>query len=516
MNIETVNEKIKACKFVGHENIVEIVEGDVIVPDIKPDILSLIHVDGNIFITKKEVQDGKVKIEGAVEVFAIYIADDEHASVKGLNALLNFSENIQMSNAKEGMVVTVEDKLVNIEHKVLNSRKLSVKASIDMNIKVIGEEELEITKDLQEPGNVQYQKETICLSELVGASCQKVEVKENVMLNDEKPPIAEILKTKLKVVNYDYKVSYNKILVKADLKANIVYVADNESMTIENFETTVPIAGFIDLPGVNEKNKIIIDTDMNLAYVKPVYQDLKANGVNIESQIEVCAKAYEDKNLEVLSDLYNPIFELNIENNKILLQQNTSSKQEEVDLSQVLSIPELTNATILDVEIIPIINEIKRNDSKITVDGTANLEILYYDREKKKVDVKKIELPYQKTFDSNCEECRLVVSDLGYKLRDNGQLELKIILNIICDNITNLSLNLISKIEQTENKNIPVASIIIYYVQQGDSLWKIAKRFKTTIELIKSANNLKDDSIFPGQQLIIPKLVEKININPLT
>ena len=71
MNIETINEKIKACKFVGHENIVEVVEGDVIVPDIKPDILSLINVDGNVFINKKEVQDGKVKLDGAVEVFAV-------------------------------------------------------------------------------------------------------------------------------------------------------------------------------------------------------------------------------------------------------------------------------------------------------------------------------------------------------------------------------------------------------------------------------------------------------------
>ena len=515
MNIETINEKVKACKFVGHENILEIVEGDVIVPDIKPDILSLVHVDGNVFITKKEVQDGKVKIEGAVEVFALYVADDERASIKGLNALLNFSEVINVPEAKEGMITIVKERLLNMEHKILNSRKISVKSSIEMSIKVVGEEEIEVTKDIVEPGSIQYQKEKICLSELVGASCQKVEVKENIMLTEGKPPILEILKTKLSIINCGYKISYNKILVKADLKMNVVYVADNETMSLETFNTLVPIAGFIDLTGVGENHNISIDTGLNSAYIKPFYQDLKAIGLNLEAQIEICAKAYEDKALEVLSDLYNPTYELNLESQKISLKQNIASKTEELDLSQVLSIPELTNATLLDLNIIPNINEIKNNGSRVTIDGTANLELLYYDREKKKMDLKKIELPYQKSFDSSSEDFNLIVDNLEYDLRDNGHLDIKLVLKIICENICPLNLNLISKIEQTENKNIPIASLVIYYVQPGDTLWKIAKRFKTTVELIKSSNNLKDDMIYPGQQLTIPRVAYKVNINPL-
>ena len=34
------------------------------------------------------------------------------------------------------------------------------------------------------------------------------------------------------------------------------------------------------------------------------------------------------------------------------------------------------------------------------------------------IDIKKIELPYQKTFDSNCEDINIVVSNLEYGLRD--------------------------------------------------------------------------------------------------
>ncbi|MFA7676839.1 MAG: L,D-transpeptidase family protein [Candidatus Omnitrophota bacterium] len=43
----------------------------------------------------------------------------------------------------------------------------------------------------------------------------------------------------------------------------------------------------------------------------------------------------------------------------------------------------------------------------------------------------------------------------------------------------------------------------IYVVQPKDALSKIAKKFKTTVTLIKRANNLKTDVIKPGQELKI-------------
>lgn len=44
----------------------------------------------------------------------------------------------------------------------------------------------------------------------------------------------------------------------------------------------------------------------------------------------------------------------------------------------------------------------------------------------------------------------------------------------------------------------------IYYVQPGDSLYKIAQKFETTIEKIKEENNLETDELMVDQKLIIP------------
>ena len=43
-----------------------------------------------------------------------------------------------------------------------------------------------------------------------------------------------------------------------------------------------------------------------------------------------------------------------------------------------------------------------------------------------------------------------------------------------------------------------------YTVQNGDSLWKIANKFGTTINTLKSLNNITNDNLRVGQILVIP------------
>jgi membrane-bound lytic murein transglycosylase D len=61
-----------------------------------------------------------------------------------------------------------------------------------------------------------------------------------------------------------------------------------------------------------------------------------------------------------------------------------------------------------------------------------------------------------------------------------------------------------TKIKQSSPSTLLSPDTKTYIVQPGDTLWDISKRMPgLTVEKIKSLNNLKGNSLKPGQKLII-------------
>lgn len=50
----------------------------------------------------------------------------------------------------------------------------------------------------------------------------------------------------------------------------------------------------------------------------------------------------------------------------------------------------------------------------------------------------------------------------------------------------------------------PTAAIITYTVQAGDTLYKIASQYNTTVDIIKSLNNITGNSLSVGQKVLVP------------
>lgn len=68
----------------------------------------------------------------------------------------------------------------------------------------------------------------------------------------------------------------------------------------------------------------------------------------------------------------------------------------------------------------------------------------------------------------------------------------------------NLSVGQVLKLSyDTEKEDIKESNI--YTVKKGDSLWLIANKYGTTVDELKNANNLKSNTLSIGQTLIIPE-----------
>ena len=133
--IEASKENLSINKLIAEKREIIFAEGDMIVPDSKPDILNTICTSGVVSIYKKEAQDEKVRMDGAINTYIMYMPEGTDDAVRGLNTSIDFSENINVQNCREGMNVISDVKIKSIEGKVLNGRKVGIKATLEVHLK---------------------------------------------------------------------------------------------------------------------------------------------------------------------------------------------------------------------------------------------------------------------------------------------------------------------------------------------------------------------------------------------
>src|SRR5699024_6217508 len=123
MVVETTRDNICVNHLIGQKNEKFVAEGDSIIPDIKPDIINEVCASGTVCIYKKEINEGKVRLDGCVNTYITYQADDENNSIRSLNVNLDFTQIIDVENAMPDMNLETNVKLNKIECKVINGRK---------------------------------------------------------------------------------------------------------------------------------------------------------------------------------------------------------------------------------------------------------------------------------------------------------------------------------------------------------------------------------------------------------
>lgn len=251
MSVATSKETLCINQMIGQKTDTAMVEEDFVVPDIKPDILNTIRTNGTVCIYKKEIMDGKIKLEGCINVYIMYLADDEESSLRSLNTTLEFSKTIDFDGAKTGMMLENKISLKSIECRVLNGRKVNIKAIMDVDLRVFSNENVEFVKEIEDVKDVQVLDKTLSLNTLLGTGMTKVYAKDTLVI-DNIDNLEEIMKVDVRIINKETKISYNKVLVKADASVKIMYrTEDNRICTTSNL---IPIMGFIDMPDVTDES----------------------------------------------------------------------------------------------------------------------------------------------------------------------------------------------------------------------------------------------------------------------
>lgn len=504
MSIETNRENICINHIINQKKEAFIVKGDCIIPDIKPDILKEINTSGIVCIYKKEILENKVKIDGNINTYTIYLADDENNSVRSINFNLDFSQLITVDRAMPDMDAKIDVKLKNIECKILNERKITITAFLEADIQVISNENVDIIDDVKVE-DIQTLEDNLKISSKIGSGSVRAYAKDTLII-DTIDNLAEIMKIEANIINKDIKLSYNKVLAKADLETKILYLTDDNR--INSIEGKIPIMGFIDMSDISEENICETNYEIKNIVIKP--NAVEEHSIYVEAEIEITCEVYKQKEIKVIQDMYSPKTNISFTKKQLQVVENKESVRNICNIRESQLIPEINGNKIYDTSVnIEMEKQTILND-KVLYEG--ELEITYIFNTNNGLESKRTSIPFsfeqgfQGVNKQSTIETKAEIENQEFIVSSDENIDVKIDILFTTYLIKSANINVIDDINEEENKNQATSSLVIYFVKSDDTLWKIAKKFNSTVNEIEKVNEIQNENELEyGKQIFIPR-----------
>lgn len=485
-------EKLKINKKVVEQTKTIHVTNDIIVPDIKPDIISIVTTNGVPYIYKQENEKNRVKVDGNIDSYIVYLSVD--GDTRSIQTTLNFNDILENNDIKENSYVRYKIELETLNARVLNERKITLSATISINYTISEIQEIEIKDDfLRDIPELQKQEESLKIKSLVGINTAKASIKEDINI-DNLDEIAEILKVDVEITKSEEKISYNKVLAKGEFNIDIVYMT--EDSRIGNVKNMFPIMSFVDIENIKEEDITVFEYNIKNMLIKLNNKD--NHSITIQIDFEIYCEVYEEKEMVILKDAYSLIKDLDILYKALDVEEN-KAEEDYIEIVDSVKIEDIKRIVSVEKRKISILKK-----DRFNIEGEVNLVLYYETTDRLGLSCKEIKLPFV-TKSKIQENCIFELNNIEMNLNnENVNFSIKILIRSNFN--TNNSINVIDDIKVKNDIACDDYGVVVYVVKKNDTIWKIGKTFKVTVDSLKKVNDIEDvQKINPGDKLYILK-----------
>lgn len=508
--MELLKEEMQVSETKFKDKAIAYADGDIIVPDVKPDILKILQVDAVSAVTSKEISDGLIKVSGIIKYNILYIPDKEGENVKSIASEMNFSHTVDKKQIEQNAVLDVCSDIERVEFTLLNSRKLNIKTAISLSYTVWENKELSLASGIDyEKAEVIY--ETLNMQNLNVMEEYSFVVRDRLEIPAGRASIAEILKMDINISDREIKAITGKAVIKGNISVCALYLDTNGDINCINGE--IPFTEIAEIFELEE------DVGCNVEYRLSDYSyecgsddDGEPRMVDFDISVNAVISSYEQREMKVMKDCFCPGCHTDMVYDSLEFENVVSTGSNQYTIKEVIApdkkIPQI--ASVYNVVTRPCITKASAQNGKIAIEGRLEVYVLYItDNAQIPVYSFKKDIPLNFSIDNEYSkemlECSvdMITEHITFNLNMANEVELRCIFSVDTKLSQKAELDVITDCTLCEGEQN--CGIVIYFVQQGDTLWQIAKRYSVSVNDIVKYNNIQDrNNINVGDRLVIP------------
>lgn len=476
------------------------VETEILIPDYLPQVFKIVKCLITPVVLQKQIVSGRLTVEGYLRC-AVFYQSEEDESLCQVEQKLPFTKQLDTKEGNWGPAsVTVSGETEYVNCRAVNQRRVDLRGAFALSVSAAAEKQSEIITALSGAG-IRQRTEQLSGSRTIGVHEKFITAEEHITF--EAPP-EMILSIQCAGAVTETKLMAGKAVLKGEILADVVYrTAPGHELL--HTECRVPFNEVLDIEAADETCSCFAVAESAGCTITAGSEE---ESPTLSASMILTAYVYRQVEYTAVSDAFSTDYETELTQQEIDLEQIEDVFAQQTEAVAQGKLPD-ENARIIDASATALPIEAAEQDGQTILRGrvAAHLlcinaldEIDCYDK------VCEYTLPrsYPWTRQELNIRCVPVIEHVtAQKSGDETSAAVTLTVHgIVSRRIKKTVLGDVQCTQPLQKED--EAALRIYFAQEGEDLFDIAKRYAASPEDIAAANEIETGILQQAQRLLIP------------
>lgn len=503
MELELRQNTIHCWETVCHTTLEQEETSETIVPDACPDIWQVLDGEGRLFLQRKEPLEDRAEFSGLIKVEILYQPEGEEAGARSIEVTLPFSMAPELPGLTRRCQLVVRPGALTVDIHLLNPRKVLVRAGFSLEVQGYAAQGLNLCAAVEDEETYGMRQKTDSFASFLPVAVQEkpFTYSDTLTIPAGQPDGVSLVKTRADCVCNEARVVGSKLVFKGEARLSLLYRGENGQLCPVEF--SLPYSQIMDAGEDAEEavcNLQLLLTDMKCA----LEEDQRTLSVNLELLAQ--AVLWKQQEQPMLIDLYSTAYALDLQRREYPVCTLDSHNAEQETFRETLNLG-TAPTRVLDVQIRPGRNIQGRDDQKMVLTKELEVYVLYVGEEGLGTLHRTVSVSHalpnvgmgKVTFTTQLLR-KPTATPAGMGIEVSFAVEFQWM---------DLGYSTVTAVEQVQvgekfTREEECPSVIIRAIRDGETLWDVAKAYRSTDGEIMEVNGLTSGELYPGQMLLVP------------
>lgn len=302
--MELIREPFRTRRLTAEAYTTQEETAEAVVADANPDAARIADAVASVTIRDRLPREGAAEIRGTVRVCALCIEEGTERLMR-VEVPLSFVHKVELPGLSADAELMCDATLTGVEARLLNPRKLSVRAGLRFHTRAYTDAEELLTSGVRDDGTVQERRLSFPVRAAALTGTKSFTVIEELPLEDA--DIAETLAKTAEAAPESAVCGEGRVTIRGNAAVRVLY--NDSAGLVRAYRAQIPFEQAAEFPGAGEDMRAEVTLSLKSAEIE--LADDTAGQKVLSVTLGVCAETvlYETRTVTLLADAYSTAYE---------------------------------------------------------------------------------------------------------------------------------------------------------------------------------------------------------------